>query len=159
MRTVLHQRRVRTISFIGIMLLLVACSAPEPTATPVPPTPESVGVIEVTFDGNKCNCTGPEVVPPGLVTIIFHNESDGGAWADFAKHDEGKSWDDMLARIGTPPSPGHRAPWVLAVGRIQTIGGKSISRDFRVTGGLYSLICVRMEPHGVWPGAPLYVEE
>jgi len=159
MRTALQQARVRTITTIGIMLLLVACSAPEPTPTPVPPTPEAVAVIEVTFDEKVCNCTGPEVVPPGRVTIIFHNESDGLAWADFAKHDEGKSWDDMLARIGTPPSPGHRAPWVLPVGQIQTIGGKSISRDYRVSAGLYSLICVRREPHGVWPGAPLYVEE
>ena len=160
MRMALAQRGLLTITTIGVMLLLVACSAPEPTPTPVPPTPDVTGIIEVTFDGKECLCTGPETVQPGEVTIIFNNKSDGLISVEFLKHHEGKTWDDMLARI-PPPYPTHstRAPWVSPAGTVQTIAGKTTSRSFRVTPGVYSLLCWIKNTHMTWPGVPLYVEE
>ena len=160
MRIALGQRQLLTITAIGIVLLLVACGAPEPTPTPVPPTPAIMGVIEVTFDGKVCNCTGPETVPPGEITIIFNNKSDGLISVEFLKHDEGKTWDDMLARIPTPyPAPSMRAPWATAAGSVQTIAGRTTSRNFRVVPGLYSVLCWIKNTHMTWPGMPLYVEE
>ena len=160
MRIILGQRQLLTITTIGIMLLLVACSAPEPTPTPVPPTPTIVGIIEVTFDGKECTCTGPGTVPPGEITIIFHNKSDGLISVEFLKHDEGKTWDDMLAYIPPPyPRSVTRAPWVSLTGSVQTIAGSTTSRNFRVVPGLYSVLCWIKKTHMTWPGMPLYVEE
>ena len=159
MRTALQQARVRTITAIGIMLLLVACAAPEPTPTPVPPTPEIVAILEVTFDGNECNCVWPESAPPGEVTIIFNNESQGLASARFFKQDEGKTWDDQLALIDPPPGTAHMPSWCRLVTMVQTTAGKSTARNAIVTTGLYGLVCYVKEPFGIWPGAPLYVEE
>jgi hypothetical protein len=119
-----------------------------------------VGTIEVTFDGKECKCTGPETVPPGEVSIIFNNRGDGLISVEFLKHDEGKTWDDMLARIPTPyPAPALRAPWVSPAGSVQTVAGKSTSRNFRVSPGTYSVLCWIKNTHMTWPGQPLNVEE
>lgn len=152
-------KRVTVLSMV-ICLVLGACSAPEPTATPVPPTPEIVEVLEVTFDGNECTCIWPEVITPGRVSLVLNNESQAVSMARMVKLNEGKTWDDMLSYMGPPPSSTHAPSWVSFVFDAQTVPGKSIARNKRLSGGLYGVVCIVSVPEfGVWPGAPLYVED
>ena len=48
---------------------------------------------------------------------------------------------------------GRRGLW------LRTVVGKSIIREVKVTAGIYAMVCVRKDPHGVWPGAALTVED
>jgi hypothetical protein len=90
------------ILIIAVLFILVAaCSSlqPEPTTTPIPPTPtQQTEVVEygvVTFDGSECTHSGPSEVPVGEYTFVFKNESDLGLGFYLNQILEGKTFQDL----------------------------------------------------------------
>jgi hypothetical protein len=134
-----------------------------PADTTEPISCESVdeNCIEIRFDEKSCTHIGPEIVQPGPITFIFHNQSS--KWAGFGsgKIDEGKTWADVLDHYGPPGSEViGPPPWSTTLVTAMTKPVGSIMRQATFDTGIYFSVCyLRGPPHYAWAGAPLTVED
>lgn len=174
-------------SMLIILSLIFACSpspTPEsmatrvpPTATPVPPTdtPEPTSCEEVegvcldlTFDGESCTYTGPMEFKTGPITLLFFNESElpeefdseGMAAAGLLKHRGNKIIQDMIDYIGVEPSTETRPWWSEEIYGVYKYiyAGDSYTWEGNLEPGIYTMVCVKGNPFGVWFGTGLTVE-
>ena len=94
--------------------LLPSTTTPVPaTYTPEPTSCEEVeGIcLELTFDGESCTYEGPTDLKPGLVTLIFLNESDGWATTNLTRLMGDKTLEDLIYHLGEEPSTQHQPLW------------------------------------------------
>ena len=142
----------------------------EPSATPVPPTktpnPTSCeevegDCLEISFDGETCTYKGPTDIKPGSVTLLFLNESEGGALAGLVRHKGDKTIQDMKDRFVEEPITEHGTPWTIPI-NLPWRGvppGESYVWEGDLESGIHALVCARITPYGVWFGAGFSVEK
>lgn len=141
---------------------------PEPTATSIPPTdtPEPTSCkdvegncLELSFDGENCTYEGPTNLETGPVTLLFHNESGGEALVGLVSHIGNASIQDMIDHIGEGPLEGNRPYWARQV-RIEGVpAGESDTWEEVLEAEIYSLLCGISDPHLLWFGAGLTVDD
>jgi hypothetical protein len=158
------------------LLLVAACgptAAPaplpvQPTATPVPPTntpkPKSCeevegNCLEISFDGGSCALEGPTSLSTGPITVFFYNESEDGAAVELLKLKDDKTMQDLIDDVERRPTEG--APdWVMVWGIWKTVQpGEVYSPRGVLRPGIYGVVCGRVNPHRVWFGGGVTVEE
>lgn len=140
-----------------------------PTATHVPPTdtpkPTSCqevagSCLELTFDGESCTYQGPTEIKTGHVTLIFLNESEGGASANMVRHTGDETIQDMKDTFVEEPSTGHAPAWTIDIQGVWRAApaGESHYWEGILEPGIHTLVCARFTPSGVWFGGGLTVE-
>ena len=141
-----------------------------PTPTPVPPTktpaPTSCeevegDCLELSFDGESCTYQGPAEIKTGPVTLIFFNESEGGATANMVRHNDGKTIQDMKDTFVEEPSTGHAPAWTVDIKGVWMgiPAGESHLWEGVLEPGIHTLVCAKLTPFGVWFGDGFTVEE
>jgi hypothetical protein len=161
---------------IGCLLfaLLTSCAtlAPElsPTNIPSTATPETTSCeevegmcLELSFDGENCAYEGPTDLKPGLVTLIFLNESDGWAASNLIKLLGDKTLQDVIEYNGEEPSTKHAPSWSVDVPGVwkEINPGESHFWEGVLEPGIHALVCARSPPWpesiGVWLGTGITV--
>jgi len=134
-----------------------------PTKTPAPKSCEEVeGVcIELSFDGESCTYEGPTEIKSGHVTLIFLNESEGGAAANMVRHTGDQTIQDMKDTFVDEPVTGHSPSWAIDIQGVWRgiPSGDRYVWEGDLQPGIHTLVCARMTPPGVWFGGGLTVEE
>jgi hypothetical protein len=150
---------------------LPATDTPIPaTGTPVPPSktpaPASCDEIdgtclELTFNGESCIYEGPTEIKGGHVTLIFLNESEGGAAANMVRHTGDQTIQDMKDTFVDEPITGHSPSWAVDIQGVWRgiPAGERYVWEGDLQLGIHTLICARMTPPGVWFGGGFTVEE
>jgi hypothetical protein len=135
--------------FLVALLLVTACVS---TAVDQP--------IQVTFDGQSCQYSGPEFVEEGNVVIELKNLSESYVELEIARIEEGKTWQDLLDYIGEPGNTGTSLPtWVSHV-YIRVVPDNPDAREYAFKPGLHSIVCLSQNggvEFAIWPGASLDV--
>ena len=133
------------------------------TATPNPASCEEVeGIcLELTFDGESCTYAGPTIITTGPVLLLFLNKSEGTAAANLVRHKGDETIRDMIDFIGEEPSTKHHPSWTVEIrGVYRSVkSGASHVWEGDLEPGIYSMVCARLVPLGVWFGTGLTVEE
>jgi hypothetical protein len=157
LRTGGNMNRHSIVNIISVVALaavwVVGCSAKADV--------EAIEVTEdliVTFDGSSCNYDGPQVIREGEITIIMDNLSDSPVFADLAKLDDDKTWQDMLDYIGEPGSNKHRPYFIKKENRRPVISDDRAA-IFNPDPGFYVIVCYQTTATGLgtYPGSPLEV--
>ena len=154
---------------------------PEPTSVPIPPTntPEQPSseeakwdYLELSFDGESCTYEGPTSFKGGPVTqqfyntegtapvtLKFYNNSEGMAAVNLIRPKGEETIQDMIDYFGEEPSTLHAPYWTNSVAGVYggTNAGESRIWEGELEPGLYSMVCVRFTPFGVWVGTGLEV--
>lgn len=139
-----------------------------PTATPEFTSCDGVeGVcLELTFDGEACTYAGPTDFEEGRVTLLFVNASEGPAAVNLARHDSGKTIQDMIDTFTDGVSTEHQAwfpqypPWTQSLGTWEKANPGTVQVWRGTLGpGIYSMVCGRICPYLVWYGTSFTVEE
>lgn len=116
-----NKRLVVLFSTMAVLVMLAACSTPQPTATTVPtseptapptdtpaPVTEANAGITVTFEGDQCIYHGPERVPAGRIQVAL-DVTDQTAYQKYgvgaATLDEGKTLEELVAAPFTAGFP------------------------------------------------------
>jgi len=173
-------KRPLALVLIATALVMFSACASAPTATPVPPTPSpptpqptasgpltcervSGPCLEVWFNEEEgCTYTGPSVMAPGILTIIFHNETDSKAQLRIGWIDEGYTYDDCLEFMGpTNPSGIHKPIWWHMTFTPLAEAGESKQNVKPCKAGTYLWVCLQPPPlpWWVWRGGTFTVEE
>jgi hypothetical protein len=135
------------------------------TYTPEPTSCEEVeGIcLELSFEGESCTYEGPTDLKPGLVTLIFLNESDDWAGTNLMMPLGDKTLQDMLDYFGEVPSQQHAPSWSFSVPGVwrEIRAGESHFWEGALEPGNHVLACARTlpwpEPIAVWIGTVLTV--
>jgi hypothetical protein len=122
---------------------------------------EAIEVTEdliVTFDGSSCIYDGPQVIREGEITIITKDLSDSPVFADLAKLDDDKTWQDMLDYIGEPGSHKQRPYFITKENRRPVIYDNRAA-IFTPDPGFYVIVCYQTTATGLgtYPASPLEV--
>ena len=147
--------------FLLAVLLVVGCSSRD-----------EVQDLGLSFDGERCQYEGPEVIREGKVVIVFNNPTnDRFVHLHFTKLDEGKTWQDMVEYIGEGDKIS-LPPWARLISPTSVDGDTSSKRhepryfrewEFSLEPGLHAIVCARHVgvvedvPNGIWPAAPIEV--
>ena len=133
------------LAWFGAILLLTGCSSGD--------------TLSLTFDGERCTYEGPTEMVAGSVDLVFVNESDGTATVELAELLKDKTAADLIERIQPEPSTKHAPWWTRSLGTWHAVDpGESHLWEGDLEAGDYSMVCVRIEPLGVWFGTGLSVE-
>jgi hypothetical protein len=141
-------------------LLLLLITALLMTACGVEEEPVSGAEMHLTFTGDSCTYEGPTLLKEGSVTLVYHNESDGIAAVNLARHTGDETIQDAIDNIGEEPDTGHAPPWMEDLGTWEYIqAGESLNWEGVLEAGIHTMVCARGHPHGVWFGTGLTVVE
>ena len=161
------QTRFKLVLVVNLLfLLLVGCETPQapPTSTSPKDSPKSQATesppqLELSFDGENCMYDGPSEINPGDATFSFINNSQSIAAANMIVLDEGKTIQDVIDYSGPEPSVKHAPVWSSDVPYIweEIDPGEIHTWQGRLWPGLHVLVCVRIEPFGVWIGEGVLV--
>ena len=135
-------------------------------------TATSGDVPSLTFDGESCTYAGPTELNAGPFAIDFVNateEPEVEAWrlaflVNLMKHKGDQTIQDMIDYIGPEPSTGHQPSWVsnpqpAPWNYPAVFPGKTVTWEGNLEPGTYTMVCALTDPHGVWFGTGLTVEE
>jgi hypothetical protein len=115
--------------------------------------------LEITFDGGGCTLAVPTSLAAGMTTVIFSNESAEDAAVDLGKPTGGKTIQDLIDDAQQRPT-GYAPDWLLLWGMWETVQpGEVYARRGVLRSGDYGVVCGRVDPHRVWFGGGLTVEE
>ena len=146
-----------------VLVLLVACSTPQPTATMVP-TPEPTVAptdtppaadeanegITVTFEGDQCVYHGPERVPAGQIPLAL-DVTDQNAYELYGVGtltvDEGKTIEDIAAWPATANVP----LWGHGHGLVEAAHGTAEETTIVLFKGPLFLVCFAGSSSGDGP--------
>jgi len=139
------------------------------SALPEPPSTEATTVtvadavepvsVYLTFEGGNCTYEGPAKLEPGPIELLFLNESEDYAGVNLVSIDEGYTIKDVIDDLGPQPSSGHHPPWTRELGTWRATGTSETHLwEGSLEVGLYAMVCVRIDPLGVWFGTGLTVE-
>jgi hypothetical protein len=134
-----------------------------PTKTPNPTSCQEVEgtCLDLSFDGEICAYKGPTDIKPGSVTLLFLNESEGGALAGLVRHKGDKTIQDMKDRFVEEPITEHGTPWTIPInwGWRGVPPGESYVWKGDLEPGIHTLVCARITPFGVLFGAGFTVDQ
>lgn len=138
-------------------------ATPMPTATPVPTTCEEVeGIcLWVYFDGEECAYNGPIEITSGQVALLFVNDSEVRASANLWKHNEGRTFEEMIAYLEQETPPEAHPPWsnsVFGVWGLINAGGSRVWEGVLYP-GIYTVVCGSEALLGALYGTGLAVKE
>lgn len=137
-------------------LLMTACAAAGEGNTE--------DILRLTFDGESCTYDGPTDLKPGLVTLIFLNESDDWAATNMIRLLGDKTLEDLISYNGEEPSQHHAPSWSVDIPGVwrEIRSGESHTWEGVLEPGIHALVCARTlpwpEPLGVWLGTGLTVD-
>ncbi|MEE8356743.1 MAG: hypothetical protein V3R33_05485 [Anaerolineales bacterium] len=137
-----------------IIILLSSCSI-------MNQEPE-IRELNLTFTGDDCIYEGPDEIKAGPVSLAFYNENDSISAMNFMRHKGGESIQDMIDYLGAAPSTKHHPDWTDDFTYYtwkKITSGTSITFDFELEPGIYSMVCAQILPYGVWFGTGLIVQE
>jgi len=131
------------------------------TSTPLPSLCEGVegNCIEIRFEKDSCTHVGPEIVPARQITLIFSNHTSINAGIDLEILDEGKTWGAMSSYMAPLPFTGSQPEWSKDVIMLSLPPGENTTRHKELTAGTYISVCWQSNPHLVWLGGQLIVED
>ena len=134
-----------------------------PTGTPNPTAcEEGEGIcLELTFNGESCTYAGPTIFTTGPVLLLFLNKSEGAAVTNLVRHKGDETIQAMIDYMGEEPSTKHHPYWTVEIrGVYRSVeSGASHVWEGVLEPGIYSMVCARLVPLGVWFGTGLTVEE
>jgi hypothetical protein len=173
----MHRQRLskQVVWAILIMLLLVGCGAPIATSTPIPPTdiptptsvflPETDARIEVTFHGESCDVTSPEVLPVGKYVFVLKDlDRTTSATLYISRLTDGHTYQDLLEPQDAPGDYYPKPDWVvyaLKIGHPTNSSGET-TYDVTLEAGEHAIYVSNWLPTsewGLWFCAPLMVVE
>ena len=98
------------------------------------------------------------VIREGEITIITDNLSDFPVFADLAKLDDDKTWQDMLDYIGEPGSHKQR-PYFITKENRRVVISDPRAAIYTPDPGFYVIVCYQTTATGLgaYPGSPLEV--
>jgi len=154
--------RLRVILFFSLPgLLLFGCS---PAA--------GVQDIEITFDGERCQYEGPEVIVEGQVVVVLNNPTDHEfLHIHLGEFVQGKTWQDLVEYQGGSTLNLGSPLWMyLALPESvdgddsgAARGGDRYFREweFSLDPGNYGIVCAADDgnPTGVWLAGPIEVSQ
>ena len=166
---------IQLIICLLIVIVISGCGTTQELPAPVPPTatPElepveptaktkSQPVVEITFNGDECNYSGPDSFPQGKVSVIFINQSEAEAGFGLIQLTDGNVWDDFLEFLG-PPGSEHSGPpqWGEAFDIRTTGAGETQEFSPFLMAEEYGLYCIMPKSPNdkMWAGAPFTVEK
>jgi hypothetical protein len=131
------------------------------TSTPLPALCEGVegNCLEIRFEKGSCTHVGPETVPAGQITLVFSNYTSSNAGIDLEILDEGKTWGAMKTYMSPLPFTGSQPDWSKDVITRSVHPGESTTSQIELSAGTYISVCGRSNPHQVWLGVQLIVED
>ncbi len=152
----------RLVLFLGIAALLLvlgtiagACGDGEEETG----VEEETGItFEVTFDGDRCQYKGPEVIDEGEVVIVLNNLTDSTvAHLHLLKLDEGKTQQDLVEYVGDAidkPPP----PWASLIPRSEFVEGSPSKRTdkYLFKPGSHAIVCGEHLTFPIRIAAPLF---
>jgi hypothetical protein len=144
----------------GIIIFICSCTGEDNTILQSE-TIQVSDTLEIIFYGDSCNFQGPTTLKPGTYKLIFINNCNKISSANLVRHDEGYSHQDMTNLFVDGYSEGHHPNWTTEVQGIwnPVTSGKSHTWTGNLHEGLYTLVCAKISPFGVWYGAGLTVIE
>lgn len=152
------KRTIGVVIAIGLPLLL-GCAAPTPTPSPTPTRGEA-RLLQLTFDGESCTYEGPTALTAGPVELIFRNESEGTAAVNLVRHTGDETIQDMIDYIGEEPTTRHHPSWTVELGTWEIVSpGERARWEGDLEPSIYTMVCARISPLGVWFGTGLTVED
>ena len=149
---------VAIISLLFFALLMTACGSGDEAV--------SDGELLLTFDGDSCTYEGPTLLKAGPVTLVFFNESEGGAGVYLVRHTGEETIQDAIDYIGEEPSSqsyhlvhGDAPTWVSPVQNLwrPVSSGESNTWEGDLEQGIYHMVCERSAPPATWFGTGLTV--
>lgn len=134
---------------------------PMPTATygPTPCDEVDGACLFLHFDGEICTYVGPNDLKSGPVTVVYHNESQGGSLVALFIIEDDKTIDDVIEYQGEEPNTGHAPSWTEMIFRGNTPASEIYTWEGLLDEGTHILVCSRIIPHGVWLGGGFTVED
>ena len=140
------QRMVPLVAMLGCALLLACTVSSE--------IPE----IDITFDGELCQASGPEVISAGRLIVDLENQSEGVVIIYVYRLDESKTWSDMVSHYGAPGSFVLRPEWVKGMSG-RDVRGDQYDREYTLEPGTYGVVCLYMgsESNGTWAATSIEV--
>lgn len=130
-------------------LLMTACGSGDKVV--------SDGELLLTFDGDSCTYEGPTLLIAGPVTLIFVNESEGGATVNLVRHAGDETIQDMIDTFDEEPSTGHHPGWTREIHSKAVPHSEGHTWEGALEPGIHSMLCIRQAPYGVWFGTGLTV--
>ena len=96
-----------------------------------------------------------------MITLDNQSEYEADIW--IVRLDDDRTWQEMLDYIGTPGSNVHPPDWSDGTMIKSDVRDNPGAKVFQLKKGLYVINCCTcneiLGPKGVWPGAPLQVED
>ncbi len=164
---------------VGLALVVTACGASdeggdaveaatsstapttmEPTTTMPAATEDANAVpLNLTWDGEACTFDGPTELTPGRIVLTFSNESESAAAVNFLELLEGKTIEDVIEYNGPEPTTKHHPSWSRELGSWSRVSaGLTHEWEAHLDPANYFMVCVQMDPLGVWLGTGLTVD-
>ena len=111
--------------------------------------------FEVTFDGDRCQYKGPEVIDEGEVVIVLNNLTDS---SNVHFHvgkllDEGKTLQDLDEFTGDAISGGP-PPWLTEIARSELVEGSPRTEKYLFEPGIYEITCAEHVTFPIRNAAP-----
>jgi hypothetical protein len=116
--------------------------------------------IAVTFDGESCQYSGPEVIEEGQVVIEWKNLTDNpNVYIYPVRLLDGKTWEDILDYYGEAGVFKFKPEWAVFVAA-RSVPDNPNALAFKFPPGQYGIICAHVIPEGeqTFPSAPFEVK-
>ncbi len=119
---------------------------------------EEAGItFEVTFDGDRCQYKGPEVIDEGDVVLVLNNLTDSSAVHLHVGKllDEGKTHQDLVEFTGDAIDRGP-PPWVSEISRSGLVEGNRFAAKYLFEPGIHVIVCAEHRTFPIRIAAPLF---
>jgi hypothetical protein len=154
---------------ISLIFLTAACAPSLPSNQPVLDAEAveqaATEVIEVTFYGESCDVSAPEVLPVGEYSFVL-KDLDGKTSAELyvARLTDGHTYQDLLEPQDSPGDYYPKPNWLIYATNIRTVNASTGERSYEVTleSGEHAIYIGNRLPTnkwGLWFCVPLMVVE
>ena len=116
--------------------------------------------IDLTFDGEDCAASGPNMIEAGNLVVDLDKQIDGVVVVFLYRLDQGKSWSDLLDHYGPVGTFALPPDWVKGMSG-RDVGGDKYDRQYNLDPGTYGIVCFFMGPdtNGTWPATSIEVKQ
>ena len=114
--------------------------------------------IDIAFDGEHCQASGPEVINAGSLIVDLDNQTEGVVIIYVYRLDESKTWSDMVSHYGVPGSFVLRPEWVRGMSG-RDVRGDKYDREYALEPGIYGIVCLYRgsDTNGTWAATSIEV--
>jgi len=116
--------------------------------------------IDLTFDGEDCTASGPNMIEAGNLVVDLDKQTDGVVVVFLYRLDQGKSWSDLLDHYGPAGTFALPPDWVKGMSG-RDVGGDKYDRQYNLDPGMYGIVCLFMgrDTNGTWPATSIEVKQ